>query len=567
MMNYPTFLKEVDRLAFVCDAEALRSFVHEMARIVPESGRQRFISVLSGFCSDCAEKTMAENKKDVRLADQIDSQLKELDEIRSGERELDSEYNEEWDEWQNSDEDAYLFSDPDNILDDISAAIESLHQCIDQEEYEKGAKLAKALSELTVHVSGDCDDDEMRLRDLKAYDLLDIDLEKTVKESIYLVFMGTQEADRTESMLTIMDRFDEYSVSLEDILQTGSDEIELDSLLPSWIEALARRTERKTDKLLVEAQNMLQDQEAAMEIASRYAESHPVLYRNIMITGTENTDPEKMMNIGLRAMKEVPVKHPTRSTISLLTAEYALTAKNSKIAEFCWMEAFRTSPTVENYLRIRLQSQHWENYANDVRDIYTAWYESRSTWEQKPLAALMFFDEQFETMIRRFMKAKEGIGWSSTFMKEGIALLLMLMDSGKANRNGMSAMLDKAIYACSFDSDSYRRGTDLECDTSKESLFLECFQRWKTRIAIPENICESWLKQIDKWIELRVAAIMDANRRSYYGECAAFIAAYGEVLESRGKPGEKNRIMQQYKTEYFRRRAFHDELRRFGMRS
>ena len=45
------------------------------------------------------------------------------------------------------------------------------------------------------------------------------------------------------------------------------------------------------------------------------------------------------------------------------------------------------------------------------------------------------------------------------------------------------------------------------------------------------------------------------------------VATYGEVLESKGKPGEKNRIMQQYKTEYFRRRAFHDELRRFGMRS
>lgn len=58
---------------------------------------------------------------------------------------------------------------------------------------------------------------------------------------------------------------------------------------------------------------------------------------------------------------------------------------------------------------------------------------------------------------------------------------------------------------------------------------------------------------------------MEHNRRNYYGECAAFVAALGEVEESRGEPGAKKRIMEEYRSAYSRRTAFHQELRAFGM--
>ena len=40
-MNYPTFLSEVDRMSAALDAEALRAFVHELARTFPETERLR----------------------------------------------------------------------------------------------------------------------------------------------------------------------------------------------------------------------------------------------------------------------------------------------------------------------------------------------------------------------------------------------------------------------------------------------------------------------------------------------------------------------------------------------
>ena len=563
MMNYPTFLKEVDRLASLCEADDLRAFVHEIACMVSEPARQQFISTLNNYYVKPSEKTADTKETSGNFEEEIDSLIKALNEIRDGDRTLESEYNEEWDEWQDEGE-AYLFSDPDHILDDITAAVGALHQCLDREKYAKGAELADILSQLSVAVTGDCDEGEMELKGLVTYDLLSISIKTTIKEAVYLTCMGSQEAERAEAMLSIMDGFRDYSISLKDILETGAEEINLSSLLPLWIEALAKRS-TAADQLLLEAQEMLQDKEAVLENASRYAENHPILYKNILQTGINDADPNEMLRIGLRAMKEVPIENSTRSNISLLTAKYALEAQERQTAEQCWLEAFRTSPTVENYLRLRTQSQNWEKFASEVRDIYIEKSAQISVWRRVSLPILMFFDERFDEVIREFMNVNKGIGWSSTFMKEGIALLLMLMDHGTTRGRGMSEMLNKATSACSFQSNSFCMGTDLKPDTSSTATFNTCFETWKNNVVLPENVSESWLEMIDKWIALRISAIMEANRRSYYDECAAFIAAYGEVLESMGKPGEKERIMQQYKEKYWRRRSFLSELRSFGM--
>ena len=563
-MNYPTFLKNVDQLAAKCDADSLRLFVHEIARTVPESSRQRFFTTLNDLCDASPETPLEEKGNDAHLSDRIDHILRTLCEIQNGDRELESEYNEEWDDWNDDVEDEFRFSDPSGVLDDVASAIRLLHDALDQEEYEKGSELAQRLSELTIQVSGDYED-AMGIRDLVSYDLLDISLEQTVKEAVYLAYMGTREPKCAEAMLMVMDNFADYSISLENVLQMGSEEIDLNALLPSWMEELAKRPEAKADILLREAQDMLQDKNDILNYASRYAESHPILYQNILQKGLNDSSPEEMTLIGLRSMKEIPVSHKTRSAVSILTAEYALKTQNRQTAENCWLEAFRSLPTVVNYLRLRLQSQCWENYAAIARDIYASYYASGNQWDQKPLAALMFFDTRFEEMIDRFMKPGKGIGWSSTFMKEGIALILMLLDTGSGNRQGMTAMREIAVHACSFDRERYCAGTDVVSNSSDSALFQECFDKWKSQTTLPEKAHDLWTAQIEKWIALRVSAIMDANRRNYYGECAAFIAALGEVQESE-KQGYKDHLMQQYRADYSRRRAFHDELRRYGMR-
>lgn len=564
-MNYPTFLKKVDSTAACCDIESLRAFVHEIARTLPEEKRERFLGDLCSLSNSPKETEDRFTKDEEDFAKEIDASLMKIEEIRNEERSIDSEYSEEYYDWDDYDE-HYEFSDPEDVLDDIEEAIALLDKAVDREEYEKGFVLASALSSLTVHVTGDYYDEKMTMNELFYRDLLLENKDDLLKSSVYLAYMANDGNTRAEAMVTMMENLGNFSVSLEEILESADDEIDLPSLLPSWIEALAGRNSKAVDELLEEALNMVDDPSLILDTASRYASTHPSIYLYVMKSGLDNKSASQMLETGLKAMKEVPEESKTRSEISLLTAGYALKCDRKSTAEECWFEAYRSLKTVVNFLRLRLLSDNWTMYSQRVRTLYIAYYSLKSRWDQKPYAAIMFFDARFDEVIDMFMNVKEGLGWSSTFMKEGIALFLMLLSNG-AEGKGIADMRKRAFNAVSFKSEDYTLGTNIECDSSDYDMFINVFDKWKALISLDEDRCSEWITKIEKWVEMRVDAIMSANKRNYYDECASFIAALAEVEESRGKKGAKEAVMQSYKSLYPRRRAFISELVHYGMRN
>ena len=168
--------------------------------------------------------------------------------------------------------------------------------------------------------------------------------------------------------------------------------------------------------------------------------------------------------------------------------------------------------------------------------------------------------------MKEGMSEKKALGWSSTFMKEGLAMFLLLLSEGETLPSGLNAMLARAISGCGFRSGEFLNGTCLNEGTSDRELFWNLFCKWKAGVNVSEEDDAKWMKKMEQLISMRTAGIMEENRRNYYGECAAFIAAYGEVLESRGEKNAKAHVMESYKAEYSRRRAFHQELRAFGMK-
>lgn len=179
---------------------------------------------------------------------------------------------------------------------------------------------------------------------------------------------------------------------------------------------------------------------------------------------------------------------------------------------------------------------------------------------------LLFFDQEFDRVRRVGMNEKQALGWSSTFMKEELAAFMLLLFEGDHLSGGLSRMRERLQSACSFSAEAYFEGTGKRADESDGEVFWKMFGAWKKGVKLSETIKNQWLMQIETKISIRVAGIMEANRRNYYGECAAFIAAFGEVQESRGEWNAKELLMQKYKKEYPRRRAFHQELRAYGMR-
>ena len=96
------------------------------------------------------------------------------------------------------------------------------------------------------------------------------------------------------------------------------------------------------------------------------------------------------------------------------------------------------------------------------------------------------------------------------------------------------------------------------------SFFTDIFMKWKKETEIGESDRGKILRHMEKQMEKRVLGIMDANRRKYYGECASYIAAIGEIREYLGERGGKQTYMSRYAAEYSRRSAFRTELQNYG---
>ena len=125
-------------------------------------------------------------------------------------------------------------------------------------------------------------------------------------------------------------------------------------------------------------------------------------------------------------------------------------------------------------------------------------------------------------------------------------------------------MVEMAKDAMRFSAEEYRKGTCGLDETDENGLFCQLFLKWKSITPMESDIRNCAVKKITALLEKRTEGIMDANRRNYYGECAAYIAALGEVLESMGEKGAKQRLMTSYKDKYTRRSAFREEMRKYG---
>ncbi len=559
-MNRPTYLKELDRLLSSLGEDAMRAYLEETAGAVSEEEREQFLAHLSSFCGPRRE--VLSEKEDDDTASEIEEILGKLDEINDGGMSIGSRYNEEWLITQSDRVEPYDFFSSDGVIEDLRKAVSLLHKAVDREVYKKGCLLALKLAELEVEVTGDCEDSPLTLNLLCSYKVLDRNMDTILREALYLIYMGEAGIrKRAGAMVRVMDKFRHSSVSLEEILKCGGGESDVQVFLPFWIEALQKKPSRRTGKLLEEAVSMIEDRESLLESASLAARTFPVIYRTILEKGIKGASDRKMLERGLRAVEEVPVEAEDRRDISLLTAEYALKAGSRERAEKCWLEAFRTSSSVTDYLRLRLLSASWEKYEDEVRHIYGLCRDD----EEK--TALMFFDGRFDPVFAIMDNEEDDDKFAITppfFLNYGASLFLLLLTKDRSG-SGISTMTEWAVGNSSFTASDYLMGTGTQDDTPSCEMFLKCFNNWKKNYDI-EPVAGLWIEKLGKLISRRVENEMNSLLRFHYDDCAALIAALGEVIESRGKTDGKNLLMEEYRRRYSRRRSFINELIKHGFR-
>lgn len=585
-MNLTRFLKQTDALTAQYTTAQLIEFIHDTARTLPERCREDFLKRLKAVgevAQEPAESAFEEIELDERCR-YIRSNLKR---IASQEIRITAVLNEEYDDWYNDPDEEFYYEDNDGISDILEDAFGFIHTCMDIENYQEGFEIGKQVLSIEIMCDNEYGEEEFSLEDMVYHELIYCELQQVVLDAAYCAYHAVSPEKRPETLYEIMGGIGKGKVTLEALMQHGDEGLlDFDRFLQDWIAYLGGRTEEKADGLIGEAVDLLNDASYAVQYAETYAEVHPRLFLKIL----ENkgcADAGKMVSIGMKAMDRIPANYMIRSRVALKTAEYVIEAdEDEALLKKCCFAAYESDTTAMNYLRVLLNGYHSEENREKLRSVFKRFYanpnkeglyfqeyssDKQLLFERKEnspvlnqVLALRFLDGQFEYVLNQGLNQESALGWTGTFTKQGIALFLLYLHSGLWNGSGIAAMAARVKETLDFSASEYRKGVCGSEETGENEVFYQVFSEWKKLTPMSPEIREATVKRITRLLEKRTEGIMAANRRNYYGECAAYIAALGEVMESMGEPLAKQRLMTSYKNQYFRRSAFRKELKHYG---
>ncbi len=588
-MNLTNFLKQTDAITSQYSTEQLIDFIHNIGRICPEHRREGFLEMLKSAGNGAVRASNKNEDKDIEFDEMYSRVRNHIKSIDSQEVTITAVLNEEYDDWYDDCGEEFYYEDNDGISDMLEEACDFVHLCMDREKYEEGFAVGKQLLEMEILCDNEYGDEELSLGDVAHYELLHCDLKRVILDIAYCAYQSAPPAKRPDALYGVILNAKEDTATLEAVMQHGEEDLpELEEFLPSWVTYLGDKTGHDADRLMLEAVDLLNDLSLEVQCAEKYAAVHPGLYLNILENG-KHMPADDMAAIGLEAMKAIPKKYVMRSKAALKTAEYVIAAdEEQSLLEKCYFAACESDTSAQNYLRALLNGygngkkreelqKLLESFSVDKRDGYlpdegsfrgyggSVYFERE---ENKPdknmILAIRFLDGQFAKVLDKGLHKSEALGWTGTFMKQGIALFLIYLHEGRWNGKGIVSMAEMAKNAMRFSAMEYRKGACVPAEVDEDDLFSRLFFQWKIMMPMASDLRNRAIKRITALLEKRTAGIMDANRRNYYGECAAYIAALGEVLESMGNPGAKQRLMTSYKDAYPRRSAFREEMRKYG---
>ena len=588
-MRITDFLNQVDKLAVSMTKAQLVEFVHYQARKLSDSMRADFLKELSGDTDESrseSQKSGSTKSSPEALKHQLDDEYRDLERIRNGDVCLTEEYaegyNENYNSWYYDDDEPMTYYDPHHIADMVSRACSSLYSLIDWEMYQDAMHLSEKLLTLKIQVESEYNDEPFTVSDLYEQELISGSYEKLVYDMLYAAYLGSSPQERPEAIYHIMleAQIDDITVD-KMILYSQKELTQVREFLSLWIPYLGKQSESMAESLLREATRMEIDENELIEAAKSCGQHHPCLYEELL-SGEKITDGQKKVEIGLYALEDIPVEYTIRSDIALIIAEMAANRNDPEIQDRCFAEAFRSDPDVTNYLRLVLESSDYSRFQSETQGIIQSYDPKKCGFDMAfssfrgeltklhcsmmDYYGLTFLSGEYLRVYQETMFPEQGIGWSSTFVKCGMALFLLLLFKGKQLPPACERMCAHAAGYLSFDASDYCKGIGRKNTKSNENLFWEKFKQITNSEKLTPEQQENIIIHLLVLMDLRVMAIVSQQKRNYYGECAEMIAAIGEVMESRGMEGRKQQLLLEYKCRFPRHVAFIRELKSFGLK-
>ena len=591
-MNLREFTDGVDQNAEEMGKDELKCFIHNIARKIPEDKRMEFLKLLSNIRESGGASG---GKSDLQAAaKRIDEQeiKQEFDRLQCLCRQiveeelcLHADGYEDYSLGYWGDNWVWEYSDPQSVCCTYEDGSILVQRCVNDGFYEYAIDVFDLLMETEVWVVNDGDAFNMDLAELVKEGLVSVNLEKLALHVLYAIYQATAPPMRAQKL------FDYFSISyfkdicMEKMLCLGQEELMgLSDFWDSWIMLLAGKTSDVAERLLKEAIIYQKGEDGILDVARIAYQSHPMLYLEAVEHFRKTENIQQQLEIGIEALGKIEKRYIIRSQIALKIAEAAIRRGKTEYAETCWLEAFESNSTPVNYLRLVAESEDFAGQqiaaeriiqsakvSKNARGVSQELQENFISESNKEI--LRFLSGDFEVSMNQCCKVDKALGWTGKFVKCGLPLFLLLLLKSEDLEPACENMAEMALRYMSFDMDLYLEGTKYKVKPGEagkkfqdsKTVFWQCFKSWKGRYCLSDDQKNGYLFKLEKLIDMRLKAILDGNFRAHYQSVAALAAALGEVKESWGELGAKERDLQAYRQMYTRRSSFHAELRRYGM--
>lgn len=478
-MNLREFTEKTDQLAERMNREALFCFVHSIARKVPEEARGNFMEMLERICCEMTDgKNKAEMERKKREIDEKEicaefHRLAELfKKIEEGELTIQADGYEDYSSGYWDSDWVWEYSDPEGIGQIYADGCRLIRRCVNDGFYKKAVKMFDMVMSTEVSVENDWEWFSLDLEELDKENLLDVNLQELTLDVLYAAYQAAEPEERAQVLYNYFSLHCFKDIHVEHMLSIGREELrDLPQFWESWIALLSERKGDIAMRLLKEAVHYQKGEEGLLDVARMSYKIHPFVYLETLSMQEKNDDIKRQLETGKEALEKIDRKYRIRSRIALKTAEAALQLDMKNYAEQCWIDAFISDTSPTNYLRIVNESERPEQYDARLKKTILAScqnsgnaFNSSEELQENIISPddktiLCFLTGNFDIVMEKCREVKKSLGWTGTFMKCGLSLLLILLVKEKTWREGCKEMAREVQRVMDFHVWEYFSGT------------------------------------------------------------------------------------------------------------
>lgn len=552
MMDYKSYITAVEKQLSQMTEEQKTDWIYARARIVEESQREKFLDNLTGRNKIYTELTPRE----------ILDWCQQVDEGKIYFETEEYEYYEEG-EWES--DWALEYHDIFGIIPFLEKAFKTCYQLLLQKEYNSTYQLLDTICRLEFHTDYEeyslfTYDDGMTLEELAEKELLSINFKKLSLCLLYACYQTNTGSERIEKLYEHLLWKQCSTIVLTEVFAYGPEKIEDEvAFMKKWRNFLIDTTTDRAAELLVDACIYLGGDDYLLKTAEENVKNHPYLYKVCCERKYQGQDYAACIAIAETAVKQIDENQVIRAEISDIAIQSAKEMGNEINVDHFYKESFYSNPNSWHLLRLyKLQDENVVAEAlKRVKSIETGPFsgnvgsdEKKETEicdkDQKMLYRFMLGD--YCDIIKKCQRNNTYLGWSSDLKGTVIPLLLLYLKKDVAQKTyAERRLIDEVKYRIKFKS-------------AEDESFDEYLSIWRKSCDMSEEEQEKYLQWLRKEIDERTENVVGGGYRKSYYKAAELIVLLGAVLEERGEVHGMENLINHYKKQHSRKRAFRQEI-------